>query len=66
MAGTEYSERITILGPPGLSAAIEAAAAADFMKSSEWARRAILARLRDVGMPLRPTTRVEQPREVQF
>jgi hypothetical protein len=54
MAGTEYSERITILAPPGTSAAIATAAAAELTKSSEWARRTLLARLRECGVPLKP------------
>jgi hypothetical protein len=54
MKATSFAEQIQFMAPVGLSAAVTAAAAQDHTSRSEFIRRAIIAHLREVGVPLKP------------
>jgi len=51
---THYDEQLQFRGPVGLSAAVATAAQRDHTTMSEFLRRTVLARLAEVGIPLRP------------
>ena len=50
MSATHFEEPISFLAPTGLSAAVTAAALQDHTSRSEFLRRAVIARLRAVGL----------------
>jgi hypothetical protein len=62
MKATHFEEQIQFNGPAGLSAAITAAALQDHTSRSEFRRRAVIACLREVGVPLESGKRSEANR----
>ena len=61
-ATTSFEEQLQFMGPTGLTAALNAAALQEHTTRSEFVRRAIFARLREVGVPLEPGKRAEADR----
>jgi hypothetical protein len=51
---TPFSELVQFKAPAGFLAAVTAAAQRDHTTMSEFLRRTVLARLAEVGIPLRP------------
>jgi hypothetical protein len=54
MKATRFQEMIQFMAPVGLNAAVTAAALQDHTSRSEFLRRAVIARLREAGVPLDP------------
>jgi hypothetical protein len=51
---THYHEQLQFRGPVGLAAAVATAARRDHTTMSEFLRRAVLSRLAEIGIPVRP------------
>ena len=51
---TPFNELVQFKAPDGFSAAVTAAARRDHTSNAEFLRRAVIARLREVGLPLDP------------
>jgi hypothetical protein len=51
---THYYEQLQFRGPVGLAAAVATAAQRDHTTMSEFLRRAVLSRLAEIGIALRP------------
>jgi hypothetical protein len=52
MRATQFDEQIQFYGPAGFTAAIDAAALQDLCTRSEFLRRTVVARLREIGVEI--------------
>jgi hypothetical protein len=52
---TRFDEVVRFKGPPGFLSAVAAAAFQDHTSVSEFLRRTVIARLREVGVPIEAT-----------
>jgi hypothetical protein len=59
---TNFQGQIAFMAPVGLNGAVTAAALQDHTSRSEFLRRAVIARLREVGVPLESGKRSEADR----